>query len=386
MSSSTPGRGRAPVRLSWDQAIAWRLGRQRLLEPRGDVVRLVGELGGVQAQVASGAEHVVAVRSGATPGDVGDLLWRWRALVKTWAMRGTLHLLPSSEYPVWVAALRAREWRITPGWERYHGVSAGELNAITKVIPEALGEDPVTREQLADRVVELLGLPALGEALRSGWAAVLKPAANWGLLCQGPPAENAITFVDPARWLGWDGRAPEPVEAIRAVLMRFLDAYGPATAGDFARWFGVTPKAGKEVLAAHADELAAVDVEGLAAWMTTGGATAAAVTGAPEGVILLPGFDPYVIAPISHRDHVIPAGHVSDVSRSAGWISPVVVIDGRIAGTWSHERQGEGTRVVIVPFASPAPDVAAAVRSHLEMRHATILPGPYEIEVQGHPS
>ena len=68
--------------------------------------------------------------------------------------------------------------------------------------------------------------------------------------------------------------------------------------------------------------------------MTPAGATAAGGAGAPEGVALLPGFDPWVLAPISHRAHTIPDGHVDDVSRTAGWISPVLLVDGRVAGTW----------------------------------------------------
>ena len=107
------------------------------------------------------------------------------------------------------------------------------------------------------------------------------------------------------------------------MLARFLDVNGPATRDDLARWLGVTPKEARVLLAAHADGLVEVDVDGSTAWMTPAGAGAAAEAGAPEGVLLLPGFDPWVLAPISHRAHTIPEGHVDDVSRKAGWISPV---------------------------------------------------------------
>ncbi|HEX2403441.1 MAG TPA: crosslink repair DNA glycosylase YcaQ family protein, partial [Acidimicrobiia bacterium] len=108
--------------LTWDQALGWRRGRQLLDWPVGDPVEVISRLGGVQAQVASSATQAVAIRSRRLP-DLEKLLWEKRSLVKTWAMRGTLHLLPAAELGTWIAALRQRPWKITPGWERYHGVT-----------------------------------------------------------------------------------------------------------------------------------------------------------------------------------------------------------------------------------------------------------------------
>jgi hypothetical protein len=92
-------------------------------------------------------------------------------------------------------------------------------------------------------------------------------------------------------------------------------------------------------------------------------------------VHLLPGFDPYVLAPISHRAHTIPEGRVDQVSRAAGWISPVLLVDGRIAGTWEAETADGVTTVTVTPFDRlPAPVVRAA-RAHFEQRYASVL-GP----------
>ena len=364
-----------PIGLTWDQVLAWRVGRHRLGDPAGDPVELTALLAGVQAQVASSAAQVLAIRATVPTVDLDRALWRERSLVKTWAMRGTLHLLPAAEWRTWVAVLRTREWRITPGWVKYHGITEAELEAVTGAIPEALAGDPLTREQLADRIATITGHAHLGEQLRSGWAAVFKPAANRGLLCQGPPQHGNVTFIDPARRLGERAGDAEPDadEAMATVLARFLDAHGPATRDDLARWLGVTPRAARLVLAAHADALVEVDVEGHRAWMTGEGAAAAASSGPAEGVHLLPGFDPYVLAPISHRDRTIPEGRVDQVSRAAGWISPVLLVDGRVAGTWEAERTGTTTTVTVTPFAElPAPVVKAA-NAHLAARYASSL-------------
>jgi hypothetical protein len=362
--------------LGWDQVLGWRVARHRLDAPAGTPVEVASALAGVQAQVASSAHQVLAVRCGSPDGiDVDRLLWSDRALVKTWALRGTLHLLPAAEWAEWVAVLRTREWRITPAWVKYHGVTAAELDAVTAAVPEALAAGPLTRDELADRVAALTGHAHLSEQLRSGWTAVFKPAAAQGLLCQGPPRDGNITFVDPARWLGEDAArlAPDPDEAVAAVLARFLDAYGPATREDLARWLGVQPKIARQLLARHRPALVEVDVAGVKAWMTPAGAEAAAEAEPAAGVHLLPGFDPYVLGPISHRAEIIPAGKVAAVSRAAGWISPVLLVDGRIAGTWEPATARGVTTVTVTPFAKLPRRVVTAARDHLEARYTEVL-------------
>ncbi|MCE3553001.1 winged helix DNA-binding domain-containing protein [Pseudonocardia sp. RS11V-5] len=73
-----------------------------------------------------------------------------------------------------------------------------------------------------------------------------------------------------------------------------------------------------------------------------------------DGPFLLPGFDPWVIAPLSHRRRAIPEGREPEVSRTAGWISPVLVVDGRVVGVW--ERSGDGaTGTIAVRLFAPLP-------------------------------
>ena len=86
------------VKITWQQALAWRMKRQ-LLDPVGtlSVAEVVRRLCGVQAQVASSAELAVRVRrEKSRPGEVSRALSDGR-LIKTWAMRGALHLLTPEE-------------------------------------------------------------------------------------------------------------------------------------------------------------------------------------------------------------------------------------------------------------------------------------------------
>lgn len=67
---------------------------------------VVSELCGLHAQVMSSTELSLWARvEGLRSGAVKKALWTDRSLVRMWAMRGTLHLLPASEHALWQAAL-----------------------------------------------------------------------------------------------------------------------------------------------------------------------------------------------------------------------------------------------------------------------------------------
>ncbi|MGI9023314.1 MAG: DNA glycosylase AlkZ-like family protein, partial [Acidimicrobiales bacterium] len=256
------------------------------------VVGAARQVGGVQAQVMSSAELATGVRTGHTPATVSDALWVDRTLVKTWAMRGTLHLLPADE-------------------------------------------------------------PGLAEIVRASFGgSILKPAAADGSLCFAPDRGRNVTFVDPKAWLGGE---PDPDTAMAVVARRFFDAYGPATVDDFGRWWGVSAADAKRLLRPLVDDMVTVDLDGLSALVTPEGAEGLAAAKALRGhVRLLPAFDTYVLAPRSHRSHAWPDGLHARISRPAGWITPVLLVDGCIAGVWAHERT-KGTSTFEVEALVPPP-------------------------------
>jgi hypothetical protein len=141
---------------------------------------------GIQVQVGSGAELAVAVRQRTPrPGEVEEALWKERSLVKTWAMRGTLHLLPADVAGSYVATLsRLRPWEAN-AWERYHSISAAEVDRVCETIAAVLGSEPRTREELSTEIAEHVRSKKIALKLGSSWSELLKPAAFRGLLCQG---------------------------------------------------------------------------------------------------------------------------------------------------------------------------------------------------------
>jgi uncharacterized protein YcaQ len=74
--------------------------------------------------------------------DVKRALWQDRSLVKMWAMRGTLHLVPTTEYPIWQAALGTYDHFLRPSWAKYFGVEPGKVEAMIGAVGRARGPDP----------------------------------------------------------------------------------------------------------------------------------------------------------------------------------------------------------------------------------------------------
>src|SRR2546421_2146466 len=103
--------------LRWHQVHTWLLS-QHGLSPRlnsQDVVGAVRRTAGIQAQVMSAAELALCTRvEGLSAQEIKSAILQDRTLVKTWAMRATLHLLATSDLPLYAAALNFRDFRNWP--------------------------------------------------------------------------------------------------------------------------------------------------------------------------------------------------------------------------------------------------------------------------------
>jgi len=344
------------LKVTWDQVFGWRLRRQ-FVDPPGDVsvAEVVGRLGGVQAQVASAAEMAVSLRQATPePGGVKRGLAE-HSLVKTWAMRGTLHVLRAGDAAGSLSLMAsARIWE-RPVWGRNFGASPKEVAALTDTVSAILGGGAVlTRDELVSAIVADQRFAAMEAQLRSGWGALLKPLAWQGALVYGPSQGSTITFTGPAAVIpGWQG-LPEPAEAAPAVIAAYLGAYGPASPEAFNAWLSRSSLKKTTVrgwFAAMGGALASVDVEGQPAFILTRHADELAATRPGSGVRLLGAFDQYILGPGTNDPYLLPAHHRARVSKTAGWISPIVLLGGRVAGVW--ELAAPDVIVTLFPEAAP---------------------------------
>ena len=349
------------------------------------MVPVASRLCGLHAQVMSSAELTVWARvENLERQAVQRAVWDERSLVKTWAMRGTLHLLPAAELPLWHAALRTSRRYLRPAaWKKYFDITMEELDAISEAIATALKQRVLTREELAKEVGRLTGSAKLGTKLaQSSWGVMLKPAAFTGGLCFGPSVGQRVRFTHPTTWLRLRGKAFDLQTATKEVTRRFLTAYGPATHRDLARWWnGGGTVTGRQWITSLGDEVAPVEVDGSAAWMLAPDVSEIRNVRPVRSVRLLPGFDQYVVGASYHVERLMPAGALrSRVYRPQGWISAVLLVNGRIYGTWRHEISGGRVKVMIDAFE----DVPSWVRRGAEQeaeRLAEFLGYALELEL-----
>ena len=353
-----PAGEQAPLaaELSWSDVHAFRLERHHLITraPKSQLAQVVGDIGGAQAQVMSFAELQIAVRVDCTPADIRDALWKRKTLVKTWLMRGTLHLARSTDLPIYTGVLGAFTLRNVNAWLKYLKLTEPQMNKLFRRIGDALDGTPVTREELI-AVVGRGQTAHVRQILKSGWGGLLKPAARNGSLCFGPNRGQSVTFVRPQKWLN-EWHELEPRAAHGELARRYLRAYGPANRKDFARWMGMFPGADRVAWAAIEKELINVSVEGQTAQMLAADLRSMQLGAGQESVQLLPGFDPYLMGHAT-RDHLFDPVHRWKVSRVAGWISPVVLVNGRVLGVWSHAVSKGKMRVEITPLTPLKPRV-----------------------------
>lgn len=357
----------AHVELRQGQVSSFRLLRQHLLQraPADSLVTVVRDLCGVQAQVAAAAHIALWVRvQDLDREDVEHALCETRELVKTWAMRGTVHLIPADDLPMYVGALEQSGVREVQRWLSRKGIDAEEADALAEAVPEALSSGPLTRKELAERLVSRLG-ERVRPWVEHSWGGVVKQAALQGRVCFGPNRGVEVTFVRLDRHLpGFHGMREE--EAGEELFRRYLRGYGPATLQDFARWSGLAVKEARSIRERLADELVEVVVGGRTAWLLRRDLQHLP-TKEPDGsaVRLLPSFDPYLLG---HREkgHLVDPQHYKRVFRKAGWLSPVVLNRGRVCGTWSSRRRGKRMVVTVDPFRRFSPALRTRIEAEVE--------------------
>jgi hypothetical protein len=358
--------------LKWHQVHAWRLS-QHGLSPRlnrGDFIEIVTRTGGIQAQVMSAAELALFARvEGLSSQDIRSALWQDHTLIKTWAMRGTLHLLSASALPFYVAA---RDWHNNASWSNYFAefglTTPAQQESFLSAIPHVLEQGPMTRQQLADALAKQTGIAQVRDLIISeNWGSPLKPSAYRGDLCFGPSQGQNITFVNPKTWVGtW--QSIEPEQALQKIVRLYLRAYGPATPEDFAGWWGGGGKKtlAKKLFQSIGDELEEVEVEGWRAFVLRATLEPMQLLEPLEAIHLLPLFDAYTIGIPRGLEPLLSPAYKSQVFRPQGWISAVVLVNGSMQGVWHSTTRRSQTIVKVHLFSSPTASIRKGIEVEVE--------------------
>jgi hypothetical protein len=340
--------------LTLDWLTVW---RQRLARhfldvpaPATQLTNVVGAVGGIHAQVIASAELSLGLRvAGATQATVRAALWEQRSLVRTYGLRGTIHIFSADELPLWLAALRAKSPPRGQNANERNALPAERVRDVLAAMADALDGHCLTRTELAAALQRRLGdwvahevFPAFGGYLPR-WQLALSTAAYQGVLAFGPNRGNQVTYERLGPLPDVDGQA-----ALQEVFRRYLRAYGPATHVEFARWFLMDARAARSLRESLTDELEPVDVDGWRAWQLREEAPVSVES--TGSVNLLPYFDCYLVG--AHPRAQLMPESVPERIRKIGTVAPfaVLLIDGVVGGWWRRQRRGQRLEIQVGAF------------------------------------
>jgi hypothetical protein len=325
------------------------------------VRQVVGDLCGVQAQDSAAAALSVRARcAGLVAAHVEQARDEERSVVRTWLMRGTLHLAAAEDVgwllellgPIFIRSGRGRRAQL--GLDEETGARG------VRVLDRLLAErGPLTRDEIRQELAAQ-GIPSAGQATIH----LLGLAGLEGRLCYGPVRQGQETFVRLADWI--DRGAAVPAEHAPAELARrYLAAYAPATAEDFAAWSGLTLGAARTAWGDLAVQLVEVALPGGPAWMLQSQA-GWLDEGWAEGpaVNLLPRFDTYWLG-YTNREWALDPQFARRIFPGGGILHPALLVDGRAAGTWRVKRRRRHIDVSLEPFEALGPEVQPGIEAEV---------------------
>jgi hypothetical protein len=337
-----------PAAVSRADVVRWRLKAHGLAGPAlTGVVAVAERMLAVQAQDYPAGQWALGVRSpGATITEVQASVSAGE-IVRSWPMRGTLHFVPAREL----------------GWMQ--GLTTPRLLARARTTNERLGLDVRVLERA--REAAIAALTGQKQLSRAEFMAVLQAA---GLSTAGQRGYHMIAHLALTQTVCWgrqvgrqqglvlvyewvhNPRRLEHDEALGEFVYRYFTGHGPATLAD-----------ARTGLTVARDRLTAVQVDGVAQYLTTEAVDAAAEPSRRSQripVLALPGFDEYLLG-YRDRTYAIAADELTRVVPGLnGIFLPLVVRNGRIVGTWRKKTAASGLTAEAELFEHPRSATARA--------------------------
>ena len=284
--------------------------------------------------------------AGGSPDSLAHARVEARSVVRLWGQRHTLHLYAVDDWPLLCTVFRGRESVTTKRIAK--AALLPEFRRLVRRVERRLaaGERLTYRDARSKKLERILDTWAVGNA-------AFRQLVRAGVACHGPDDGVESTFVHRRWWLPdlpWT--LPDADAAHVALTCRYLGTYGPATPRDLAFWCGTTVTNANRWIAAAGGRIADVTVDGRPAHCRIEDLKAVAEKPPPAGqwpVKLLHRFDPLLLA-TKDKNWLIEPRYYKQVWRAAGHIDAVVLVGGRIVGTWRYDKQAKVLRITVKPF------------------------------------
>jgi hypothetical protein len=327
-------------------ATQMRGGRLRSLlladHPLTTAAEVVSWFGAMQAQdPASGLWSLGLRLPGASEQDMLTAL-EDGAILRTWPMRGTIHLVPSEDAG-WMLDLMGGRAHAT-GLRRREQLGLTQEDADRAVGALAGALSGGRRLPRAKALAAINGSGITTEGQR-GYH-LLRYAAQTGVTCIGPQVDGEQTFVLLSDWVR-SPRRLDPREAAAELAFRYFRSHGPATAADFAGWTGLPLGTVRQAIADNEGRLVPATVEGSTVWLTPETREDA---GGHRRTVALPGFDELLLGYKDRTLHV-PSGRMDDIVPGGnGVFRATIVSDGVVQATWTRQLTPSRVKVTLQPF------------------------------------
>jgi len=290
-----------------------------------------------------------------------------RKVVRATFLRGTIHVVSSADFLAFRPAIQPALEASMRGILRDR-IAGLDLEVLAARANRLLGKRPQTFEELRDafkREDPGADERAMGYAVRMLLPLVQVPDedARWGF-----PAR--ASFAPAGSWLG--RKIPVKAAPPDALLLRYLAAYGPASARDFQAWAGLAPDAVRDAFGRQSARLQTFrDEQKRELFDLPGAPRPDADTEAP--VRFVPDYDNLITTRADER--FVGKAHRPRVFLPNLRIAPTVLVDGFVAATWTLEAKKRTATVTIAPFGPLSRKVQAEIEAEGEALARFAEPG-----------
>jgi hypothetical protein len=300
---------------------------------------LIEYLVGIQAQDYQQSNLAICVRlKNCTGSDVEEAISE-RKIIRTWPMRGTLHMVSASDIH-WLLRL-FKEKRISANQFRYRQLELDSriLNRSNKILEEILeGGNQLTRDEIKISLLQE-GIKVDSMQLYH----ILHNASAEMLICFGNRRGKQFTYslldecVEEKKRLSRE-------ESLAELAFRYFRSRGPATINDFTWWSGLSLTDARAGLESVESKLLKEKLEDEIYWFSS----------PPSGkkikpLYLLPAFDEYLIA-YKNREASLDPLFEKRLIFINGMFNPMLVINGKVCGTWKRIIKKEIILFELTPF------------------------------------
>jgi hypothetical protein len=296
----------------------------------------------LQGQDLTSAKWSVGARvAGSTEAEV-DAAFDRGELVRSWPMRGTLHVTASEDLGWMLALLAPRVIQSTARRRAELELDERTLGRAREVAEHALEAGPRTR----DEMLEAFEAKGIGTSGQRGYH-LLFHLGCLGVLCFGPMQGGEQCLVSVTRWIARP-RLLMGDEAWGELARRYVQSHGPVPASDLAAWAKLTVTESRRALALAGAHLEVRELDGVPHYLAP--STEPHLDSSAQ---LLAGFDEYVLG---HRDRraILDAAHAEAIVPGGnGVFRPTLVADGEVVGTWRRKAKKDLLTLTLTPF----PDV-----------------------------